>query len=185
VGAVVAGTVAVGIEVRPRTAADVPILCDVLAAQAEESGYPIRWPWSGPVEEFVVRQGEEQAWTAVLAEEPGRPVGHVSVTRVVDDVDDGIAAGWMAATGARCEDLACISVLFVDQTCRHAGIGTALLDAATAWVLEHERIAVLDVVAQHRAIIELYRRRGWREVGRADPPWLPEARLVLMVLDGR
>jgi GNAT superfamily N-acetyltransferase len=177
------------IEVRPRVAEDVPVLCEVLAAQAEASGYPIRWPWSGPVEEFLVRRGEEQAWTAVLTDEPGRPVGHVSVTRVGDDVDDdgddGIAAGWLAATGARCEDLACISVLFVDQTCRQAGIGSALLDAATAWIVGEGRIPVLDVVAQHHGIIELYRRRGWREVGTADPPWLPEARLVLMVLDGR
>ena len=169
--------------VRPRTPADVPALCALLADQAEASGYPIRWPWSGPVEEFIVRRGELQAWTAVPADQPDRPVGHVSVTEVHDDVDDGIASGWMAATGARVEDLACISVLFVDQGIRGAGIGSALLDTATAWILERGRVPVLDVVSQHQAVIDLYRRRGWREVGTADPPWLPEARLVLMVLD--
>jgi GNAT superfamily N-acetyltransferase len=168
------------IEVRPRIDPDVPVLCEVLAAQAEASGYPIRWPWSGPVEEFVVRRGEEAAWTAVVDE---RPVGHVSVTRVAEE-GDGIAEGWMAATGAPTGRLACISVLFVDHTVRQGGIGSALLDAATAWILERDRIPVLDVVAQHPGIVELHRRRGWRQVGTADPPWLPEARgLVLMVLD--
>ncbi|HXH56207.1 hypothetical protein [Iamia sp.] len=70
------------IEVRPRTADDLPVLCEVLAAQAVASGYPIRWPWSGPTEEFIVRDGEEQAWTAFLDDEPDRPVGHISVVRV-------------------------------------------------------------------------------------------------------
>jgi GNAT superfamily N-acetyltransferase len=180
--------------VRPRSDDDVPALCEVLAAQAETSGYPIRWPWSGPVEEFVVRRGEEQAWTAWLtdADSPetgdggsvGRAVGHVSVVGVTDDAD-GIASGWMAATGAGCEGLACISVLFVDHTCRGAGIGAALLDTATAWIQERGRIPVLDVVTAHREVIDLYRRRGWREAGAAHPAWLPETSLVLMVLDGR
>jgi GNAT superfamily N-acetyltransferase len=145
----------------------------------------------------VVRSGEEQAWTAWLTgqtdeageagdgAEPARPVGHVSVVRVADDLADGIASGWMAATGAGCDDLACISVLFVDHTCRGAGIGAALLDAATAWIQERDRIPVLDVVAAHRDVIDLYRRRGWREAGTASPAWLPETSLVLMVLDGR
>ncbi|WP_426573463.1 GNAT family N-acetyltransferase [Aquihabitans sp. McL0605] len=170
------------IHVRPRTPDDLPVLGEVLAAQAVESAYPIRWPWSGPIEEFIVRRGEEQAWTAVLADEPDRPVGHVSVVGVVDDVDDGIASGWMAATGAPCEQLACISVLFVDRTLRGEGIGAALLDTATAWIQGEGRIPVLDVVSFHEDVIDLYRRRGWSEVGVAEPPWLPEATLVLMVL---
>lgn len=172
------------IEVRPRTADDLPVLCEVLAAQAEVSGYPARWPWSGSTEEFIVRDGEEQAWTAFLKDEPDRPVGHVSVVGVKDDVDDGIATGWMAATGDDCAGLACISVLFVDHTCRGAGIGSALLDTATAWIKASGRIPVLDVVSVHEEVIDLYRRRGWREVGLAHPYWLPEASIVLMVLDG-
>ena len=47
------------------------------------------------------------------------------------------------------------------------------------------RIPVLDVVASHDGIVDLYRRRGWREVGIAHPPWLPESPLTLMVLDDR
>jgi GNAT superfamily N-acetyltransferase len=171
--------------VRPRSDDDVPALCEVLAAQAETSGYPIRWPWSGPVEEFVVRRGEEQAWTAWLTDADSPETGDGgSVGRAVGDAD-GIASGWMAATGAGCEGLACISVLFVDHTCRGAGIGAALLDAATAWIQERGRIPVLDVVTAHREVIDLYRRRGWREAGAAHPAWLPETSLVLMVLDGR
>jgi GNAT superfamily N-acetyltransferase len=172
------------IEVRPRTADDLPVLCEVLAAQAEASGYPVRWPWSGPTEEFIVRDGEEQGWTAFLTEDPDRPVGHVSVVRVVDDVDDGITTGWMAATGEECGGLACISVLFVDHRHRGAGIGSALLDTATEWIKARGRTPVLDVVSVHEEVIDLYRRRGWREVGLAHPFWLPEASIVLMVLHG-
>ncbi len=172
------------IKVRPRVAEDLPALCDILAAQAVASGYPIRWPWSAPTEDFIVRRNEEQGWTAVFEQAPDRPVGHVSVTRVVDDIDDGITSGWVAATGVSCERLACISVLFVDQTCRDGGVGSALLDTATAWIQSQDRIPVLDVVSGHRTVIDLYRRRGWREVGVTQPPWLPEASLVLMVLDG-
>src|SRR4051794_972993 len=176
------------IQIRPRVAADVPVLGEVPAAQAEESGYPIRWPWSGPVEEFLVRDNEEQGWTAVLDEHPDRPVGHVSVVGVVQEVgevDDGIASRWMDGNGVYCDALACISALFVDQRLRKAGIGSALLTTATSWIQDHGRIPVLDVVSVDHAVIELYRRRGWRQVGIAHPYWLPEASLVLMVLDGR
>ena len=171
------------IQIRPRRPEDVPVLCEVLAAQAEATSYPIRWPWSGPVEEFIVREGEERAWTAVVDDEPDRPVGHVSVVRVTDDVDDGIATGWMVATGAACDRLSCISVLFVDQTYRGSGIGTMLLGTASAWILAAGRIPVLDVVVADGHVIDLYLRRGWRQVGIAHPFWLPEASLALMVLD--
>ena len=65
-----------------------------------------------------------------------------------------------------------------------AGIASALLDTATAWAQAEGLVPVLDVVSQHRGIVDLYARRGWREVGIAHPGWLPEASLVLMVLDG-
>lgn len=171
------------IKVRPRSPHDLPALCEILSAQAATSGYPIRWPWSGPIEEFIVRTNEVQGWTAFFEDEPDRPLGHVSVEQVVDHLDDGIASGWVAATGVDCDGLACISVLFVDQTCRAAGIGSALLDTATAWIRARGQIPVLDVVSTHHSVIELYGRRGWRTVGLARPAWLPEASLVLMVLD--
>ncbi len=172
------------ISVRHRVPADVPVLCEVLAAQAEASAYPIRWPWSGPLEDFIVRSAEEQAWVAVSDGEPDRPIGHVAVERV-EVRGDGIAEGWMAATGAPAADLACISVLFVDQAARTGGVGSALLATATDWIRSQGRIPVLDVVASHDGIVDLYRRRGWREVGIAHPPWLPESPLTLMVLDDR
>ena len=63
--------------------------------------------------------------------------------------------------------------------------GSALLATATDWIRSQGRIPVLDVVASHDGIVDLYRRRGWREVGIAHPPWLPESPLTLMVLDDR
>ncbi len=167
--------------IRPRVDADVAPLCDVLTAQAPSSRYPIRWPWSGPLEEFLVRPGEEAAWTAEI---DGRPVGHVAVGAVVD-TGDGIATGWTAATGTGVEALACVAVLFVDQATRGRGVASQLLDAAVSWIHERDRIPVLDVVDIHPDVVALYARRGWREVGTAEPAWLPEATLVLMVLDDR
>jgi GNAT superfamily N-acetyltransferase len=168
--------------IRPREPGDLPGLCDVLAAQAPSSGYPIRWPWSAPVEEFIVRRNEEMAWTAVLDAEPSQPVGHVAVERVVD-AGDGIATGWMEATGLPADRLGCIAVLFVDQDHRGLGVGQALIDTAVSWLGERGRQPVLDVVSVHDRVIDLYHRGGWRTVGLAHPPWLPEADLVLMVLD--
>lgn len=151
--------------IRPREPQDVPLLVDLLAEQQLQTGYPMRWPLPFPVEQFIVRGNEERAWVAVRA---GQVVGHVSVGRV----DDQEAAEvFTRETGAH--HLACIGVLFVAPAARGSGVGGLLLDTAVAWADDQGRQPVLDVAARHAVAHAVYRHRGWREVGRISPTWLP------------
>ncbi|WKN49432.1 GNAT family N-acetyltransferase [Nocardioides sp. Arc9.136] len=159
-----------GVVVRPRRPDDVPVLVEVLAEQQPGSRYPMRWPLPFPVERFLVRGTEEAAWVAEL---DGRVVGHVAVCSVPDPEVFGVPG-----------DLVSVAVLFVGLAVRGTGTGGLLLDTAVAWAHEHERLPVLDVVPRHSRAIAVYRHRGWVEVGRVRPDWLPadEDDVVLMTL---
>jgi ribosomal protein S18 acetylase RimI-like enzyme len=165
--------------IRPRTAADLPRLVEVLAAQQPATGYPVRWPLPFPVEQFIVRTSEVAAWVA--ADDSGRPLGHVAVLDVAPGWD---ADGWTAGTGMPAGSLAAVGVLFVDPTATGRGVGTALLSTAVEHVFALGRVPVLDVVSESTRAVALYRRHGWRVVGTARPPWLPADRdpLLLMAL---
>jgi GNAT superfamily N-acetyltransferase len=170
-----------GVVLRDRTEADLPSLAEVLVAQREGTRYPWMWPLPVPIDDFIVRGGEERAW---VAEVDGRPVGHVAVAHVTDH-GDGIAGGWMAATGRGPDELGEVGVLFVDEDLRGRGIGSALVDEAVAWVRASGRLPVLDVVQHHGDAARLYRRKGWQEVGEVRPAWLlteADPPLLLMVL---
>lgn len=164
---------------RPRTAADLPVLAALLAAQQPRSRYPFRWPLPFPAEEFIARAGEERSW---VAEEAGALAGHIAVTRVFDD---DLGRVWATATGREPLALACISAFFVDESRRGLGIGGGLLDRAVAQIREQHRLPVLDVVQRHGSALAIYRGRGWRVVGEVRPPWLPddEPPVLAMVLD--
>lgn len=165
--------------VRPRTTTDVPPLVEVLAEQQPASRYPFRWPLPFPAEEFVARAGEEAAWVARV---DGRVAGQVAVLGVADDE---LGRAWCAATGLAPADLAVVASFFVGTRHRGRGVGRALLATAVEWVRERGRLPVLDVVQGHAAAVRLYTSAGWRTVGEARPPWLPdeEPPVLLMVLD--
>ncbi len=164
--------------VRERRDEDLPHLVVALAAQQSTSSYPMRWPLPFPVEQFVVREGQERAW---VAEVGGRAVGHVAVgpprggveQAFLDALDLPDAAG-----------LGIVEVLFTDVAVRGTGIGGLLLDTAVAWLHAAGRTPVLDVVTSHGTALEVYLHRGWQQVGRMRPPWLPDSEedLLLMVL---
>ncbi|MDN5724567.1 MAG: GNAT family N-acetyltransferase [Propionibacteriales bacterium] len=168
--------------VRARTSADLPALTEVLARQQPASRYPFRWPLPFPSEDFIARPGERAAW---VAEVDGRVAGHVSVTGIVGDADHGeLVDAWTRATGVGVDQLGCLSVLFADVDVRGRGVGRALMDAAEGWIIDHGLHPVLDVVPIG-APMALYASRGWRVVGQARPPWLPddEPPMQAMVLD--
>lgn len=162
--------------VRARVPADLPVLVRVLVEQQPSSGYPLRWPLPFPVEQFIVRSYEEQAW---VAERDGDVVGHVMVGRVEDAQAAAIVT---AATGRR--ELATVSVLFLAEDARGHGIGKLLLDTAVDWAVQRGRLPVLDVVPTHRGAVGFYRHLGWRDVGRIRPAWLPDDHddVILMAL---
>ncbi len=168
------------VTVRARKSTDLPVLAEVLEEQQPHTGYPQRWPLPFPAEQFLTRPGELGAWVATLGHDP-TPVGHVSVTTPGSgpEVD-----GWVAGVGRPAEELAAVSVLFVDHRVSGRGVGGALLDAAVSFIRESGRAPVLDVVQETANAVRLYQRHGWQVVGEARPWWLPTDHLpvLLMVL---
>ena len=128
--------------VRERRDDDVPALAVVLAEQQSTSRYPVRWPLPIPVEDFLVRPGEERAWVAEL---DGRVVGHVAVYTL----DGDLREPFVAAIGT--EDLAELAVLFVAADVIGTGVGGRLHDTAVDWIVATGRQPVLDVVPVHDA----------------------------------
>ncbi|AKU18961.1 hypothetical protein VV02_15110 [Luteipulveratus mongoliensis] len=155
-----------------------PALVEVLAAQQPTSHYPLRWPLPFPPEEFVVRKDEERAWVAEL---DGSVIGHVAVSAVDDDELGQI---WSAGAGRPIRELACMSVLFVDDRAKGTGAGGALIRTSVDWIRGSGRTPVLDVVQRHSTAASVYLHLGWRQVGTARPEWLPdhEPPILLMVL---
>jgi GNAT superfamily N-acetyltransferase len=82
---------------------------------------------------------------------------------------------WAAAHGVPITELRCISVLFADRRLVRRGIGSALLARATRRALAEGGAPVLDVVAGHLDAVSLYLTRGWHEVARFRPEWLPSS----------
>ncbi|GAA4711286.1 GNAT family N-acetyltransferase [Nocardioides conyzicola] len=164
--------------IRERRAEDVPVLAQVLAEQQAATQYPVRWPLPLPVEDFLVRPGEERAW---VAEVDGRVVGHVAVYALGGHLREH----FVAATGT--EELAELAVLFVGSDAIGTGVGGRLHDTAVDWIIASGRQPVLDVVPVHDRAVEVYRHRGWTVVGEVQPSWLADDFPVmqLMTLSGR
>ena len=160
--------------IRERRPDDLPVLARLLGEQQAATSYPQRWPLPFPVEEFLVRPGELAAWVAVEEDAAGGAVvGHVSVTELTDG---RMAQEWATATGRTAEGRAEVSVLFVAGDHVGSGIGGTLLDTALADIRRRGLTPMLDVVGEDTSAGHFYRRRGWRTVGTARPPWLPDHR---------
>ncbi|KAB2812972.1 GNAT family N-acetyltransferase [Pimelobacter simplex] len=166
--------------IRPRRAADLPALADVLFAQQPETRYPYRNPLPIPVEQFLHADDARAAWTAELG---GRPVGHVCWTAPDDAGErDRYCA---EAHGCSVADLGWVSTLFVGAAARGHGVGRMLLDTAVADVRRAGRRPCLEVLPLHAAAHGLYRAAGWTEAARVSAPWAPPGvPVVLMVLPG-
>ncbi|WP_175442362.1 GNAT family N-acetyltransferase [Humibacillus sp. DSM 29435] len=164
---------------RRRRDADVPALVEILVRQQPETHYPFHWPSDRAPEDFIRRPGELASWVAELH---GVVVGHVAIQSVADD--DELGQVWATAHGVPVAALRCVSVLFADRRLARRGIGSALLQRATDQALADGGAPVLDVVAEHREPRHLYLARGWVEVGRSRPAWLPASAepVYLMIL---
>lgn len=156
------------VTIRTRRDEDFPVLSEILERQQPETEYPFEWPMSMPVEHFLRRDGELAAW---VAEVDGAVAGHVALLAVEDGE---LGRMWARAHDVPVERLRCIGVLFADRRRAGQGIGSALLHTATRAALENGGAPVLDVVPHHLEPLNLYRRRGWREVGRFRTDWLPD-----------
>jgi hypothetical protein len=168
----------VSVTIRERRDEDVPALAVVLAEQQAGTQYPVRWPLPFPVEDFLVRPGEERAW---VAEVDGRVVGHVAVYTLAGELRES----FVTATGS--EELAELAVLFVGSDAIGTGVGGRVDDKGAEGIVASGRQPVLDVVPVHERAVEVYRHRGWQVVGEVQPAWLaPDfPTLVLMTLNAR
>ena len=165
-----------GAAIRPRRPEDLPALAGVLAAQQAHTGYPQRWPLPFPVEVFLHRPAQLQAWVAEL---DGAVVGHVAAASVQPG---DMATVWSAGTGRPLTGLAEVSVLFVDHETAGRGVGSALLTTAVGFIREGGLTPVLDVVQETANAVRLYQRRGWQVVGESRPPWLPDDHLPVLLM---
>ncbi len=123
----------------------------VLAAVHKDSRYPVTWP--DDPERWLTPRALVSAWVATR---DGTVVGHVALS---DEPRTG--GGRRGAIGR----------LFVDPAERRSGIGRRLLEQAQAGAHERELPVELDVAENGTAAISLYRRLGWRVVGREPISW--------------
>jgi GNAT superfamily N-acetyltransferase len=165
----------VTVVIRERRSDDIPALAIVLAEQQAATHYPVRWPLPIPVEDFLVRPGEERAWVAEL---DGRVVGHVAVHAPAGEMREH----YVASAGT--EEVAELAVLFVGSDVIGTGVGGRLHDTAVDWIVASGRQPVLDVIPVHDRAVEVYRHRGWTVIGEVQPAWLAAdfPRMVLMTL---
>ncbi len=124
-------------------------------------GYPEQWP-DAP-RQWLADDTVIDAW---VAEELGEILGHVAISRV--PAGSGDAMRWHEVTGHGADELACVSRFFVRPRVRGEGIGTALLDVASAAITGHGLMPVLDAVAREPDRFRVLEDRGWKMVA-LDP----------------
>ncbi|BEJ13080.1 hypothetical protein CspHIS471_0302540 [Cutaneotrichosporon sp. HIS471] len=169
------------ITIRPRQPEDMPALCDLLGRQQPGSLYPVEWPLSMPVPEFIARPGE---MVAFVAESSGQILGHVAVRYGPHGPanEHELTGRWAKAHGCAEEDVRVITVLFTDPAWAGKGVGSALFRAATQAALAGGGRPCLDVVVSNDGALGFYQRRGWEIVGEWDAPWAKQKFLVYLMI---
>lgn len=144
--------------VRARISADIGELVELAAVVRSADGYPLYLPDEN-LGRFLSDPIPVSAWVAL---DGGRIVGHVAVNAGShSSVTAAIRhAGIIGEVGV-------IARLLVDPTRRREGIGSRLLEHASAHVESLGWVPVLDVVATAEPAVSLYRRHGWTEIGSA------------------
>jgi GNAT superfamily N-acetyltransferase len=156
-----------GVDVRTRTAADLPALVLGLRLVAEADGYPSRWP-EDPAEYVRGGDGLLGAW---VADRSGEVLGQALLRRPGGQAPVRM---WCAATGSRPATVAVLSRLFVVPAGRGWGVGEALVAAAVREAARLGRRPVLDVVTTNRAAVRLYERLGWTRFGWYEDRFHPD-----------
>jgi GNAT superfamily N-acetyltransferase len=146
--------------IRSRSSGDASALESIALETHRLDGYPVYLP--DDLKSFIVSDEAIGAWVATRGE---AVVGHVALHHGgAPEVMDAVLAG----TGLAQDQVAVVARLLVAPTARRRGIGRALLEKARQEASALGRRAVLDVVDEHRAAIELYEQCGWKRVGRVD-----------------
>lgn len=152
--------------VRPRTEADLEPLEEVLRSCHARFG----WPLEGlpDAKAFICDDHAplEQAW---VAEYEGQIVGHIAITKAVDD--NPAVAMWRKQGGT--DHVAVVGRLFVHpgKTGKASGVTRALVNACDAWARETNAWLVMYCVvwspARQLMCQILTARFGWLKMGNA------------------
>lgn len=148
-------------EIRERRDDDLDQLFTVAARVKAIDKYPVFLP-DGNLARFLTRPTPVAAWVAVRADEV---VGHVALNPETSILVMRLVADLMSERGA-----IYVSRFLVDPAVRRQGVGRRLLEKARRSALDHGHVPMLDVVdtPTAKAAISLYRREGWKEVGRVS-----------------
>lgn len=149
------------VRVRERRHDDLDELVAVSARVRSTDGYPLYLP-AGDFVGFLTRPEPLGVW---VAEHDGAIIGHVALNAQTSQPVMRLAHA-VVTDGY---PIAFVARLLVDPSARRHGVGARLLDRARCEARARHRIPMLDVVdtPSASAAISLYRREGWREVGRA------------------
>ncbi len=144
--------------IRPRKAADLPELAQVLIRVHAQDGYPVEGVadpqgWLTPPQEIA-------AWTALHAD---RPIGQISLTSAT--AEDDAAILWQRATGLDLGRLVIPVRLFVDPQYRRLGAGQLLMLPAHTYAASNDLAMAFDVMLKDQAAIRLYEAAGCKRLG--------------------
>jgi len=134
--------------IRERSKDDLESCVGFLRDVHEVAGYPLNWP--ADARAWLTPPGMLGAWVITTAD--GRVAGHVALT-------------------AGSDGSALVERLFVDPKATGGGLGRQLLDHAVVMGSELGRRIGLEVADNCHTAIGLYRRAGWREIGRTPIDW--------------
>ncbi|KAG6355245.1 hypothetical protein INS49_004327 [Diaporthe citri] len=137
------------IELRQRERSDIPRLLDIITAVHTETGYPVGGP--SCFEAFLDPPPDQllHAITAVL------------ITPADQQDADGEHAIAGHATIMSPGAAGLLSRFFVDPAAQARGVGSGVLEAATAWARREGKRLVLVVLEKDGGAIRLYDRAGW------------------------
>ena len=91
--------------------------------------------------------------------------------RIREATDLSACVAALRAAGLAPGELGGITRLYVDPSARRQGLARALLQTATDRAVAHGLQPVLDVVADSRPAIALYKRAGWQLAGTQTATW--------------
>lgn len=151
--------------IRPRTEEDIPALADVLVRVHAQDGYPVEG-----VADPAGWLRSDRTLGAWVAEMESSPVGQVMLTEPGEG--DEAARLLSQHEGIPLDRLAVICRLFVDPDARGNRVSSALIDAAVSAAETNGRRVALDVMLKDQAAIAIYRRTGWRFLGKFNHAFL-------------
>lgn len=158
------------IELRQRQRSDLPRLHDIITAVYEQTGYPVDGP--SCFEDFLDPPSDQVLYTITAVLKPTDPeteneqpiAGHAMIMSPSSGALN-MASKVHLQRGGTMENHAVLSRFFVNPAVQARGIGSKMLEEATAWGRRERKRLVLIVLEKDEGAIRLYDRAGWVRVG--------------------